>query len=1137
MNSLKFIRKKQPANKSPTSIKSLLLLHRFIIPFLVLFIGLVISYFNWDVTSKSRENELRSYFEYRARDINTHIIQRIIGYEQILRSARGLYNASANVNRAEFRSFVNSLRLEKNFQNFQGVGYPLIIQPAQIKKHVAAIREEDFPEYRIWPEGKRETYTSIIYLKLFKNLNLRVFGNNLFSEPVRCKVMETVRDANGINLDGHEWSVLINSTPQLESRMVNSTVSIIVFVGLSLSLLLTIISWLILNNRKQTIKTNAERENVLAQLTEEIKRRQIIFEQSTDGIVVIDPRTARFIEFNTAAHRQLGYTREEFAVLINADVETKETYKKAKSTMARVMKEGRVDFETLQKTKSGEIRNILVTAQNIDNSGRPVYHCLWRDITEQKLAENKLRESELRFEQITESAGELIWEVDTDGVYTYVNPIVKELLGYNPDELIGIKHFYDFFEPEHREELKQGALAAIVRKEKIKSFINCCIHKDGRKVFFSTCGFPMLDEKNNLIGYRGVDVDITEYKHFLESLKNNEQKFMALAEQSPNLIFINYNGRYVYVNKKCVDALGYSKEEFYSDDFDFFNLVAEEYKELTRQNKYKLLQGIAIEPHDYALISKNGKRMEVILSIELIDYAGDKQFMGTAMDITERKHAEAGLSESERKTRALLDAIPDLIFRIDRDGTYLDYKADRSDLYAQSEQTIIGKKNRDITPPEFADLIDRYIGQTLESGELQEFEYQMIIPMHGLRDYEARMVPSGKDEVITFVRNITDRKRAEEGLKISEIKFRNIVEGTRAILFSVNKRGIFTYLNEAACYKLGMNLQDILGKFYLRFVHIESRSITHSTFSEQIVNPTPNISIDVRLMPKSGNNTWLNLLVNPIYKDGIIEGLSAVGLDITDRKEVEAGIKVKNEQLVKLNSEKDKFFSIIAHDLRSPFNGLLNLTELMSDSRENFSPAEFADYSKLLNESARILYKLLENLLEWAQVQKGSIDFTPIDLYLSKIVSQNIDIIYQRALQKRIKILNEIDNTQRVFADEKMIDTVFRNLLSNAVKFTKIDGKVVVKSERSNNGTIEVSVEDNGVGINEKDIIRLFKLEEKVSSVGTEGEPSTGLGLLLCKEFIEMHGGKIWVESKEGKGSKFIFTLRKSILNSTQAVT
>ncbi len=245
----------------------------------------------------------------------------------------------------------------------------------------------------------------------------------------------------------------------------------------------------------------------------------------------------------------------------------------------------------------------------------------------------------------------------------------------------------------------------------------------------------------------------------------------------------------------------------------------------------------------------------------------------------------------------------------------------------------------------------------------------------------------------------------------------------------------------------------------------------------------------------------------------------------TERNMAEEKIKISNKGLLKLNAEKDKFFSIIAHDLKSPFSGFLNLTELMADSTEKYSLAEFAEYSKTLNEAARHLYKLLENLLEWAQMQKGSISFLPKEFNLSTIALQNIEIISQRALQKKITIINEIPDSEIVYADEKMIGTVLRNLISNAVKFTRTGGRIIAKSERTFNRTLTVSVADNGVGIPENDLARLFKIEEKVSSRGTEDEPSTGLGLILCKEFVEKNGGKIWVESKEGVGSTFYFTL------------
>ena len=242
-------------------------------------------------------------------------------------------------------------------------------------------------------------------------------------------------------------------------------------------------------------------------------------------------------------------------------------------------------------------------------------------------------------------------------------------------------------------------------------------------------------------------------------------------------------------------------------------------------------------------------------------------------------------------------------------------------------------------------------------------------------------------------------------------------------------------------------------------------------------------------------------------------------------KKAEAEIKTKNEELLKTNSEKDKFFSIIAHDLRSPLHGLLGLTEMMANGTEVFTETEMFEQSKHLYSSVSNLNKLIENLFEWAQIQRGVMSFNPKEFALESVVQRSIDALYQSAAQKSIAIKNEIEEGVNIIADEKMIETVLRNLLSNAVKFTKRGGLVVIKTKNQDNKSIEISVSDNGVGIPDSKLKRLFKVEEKVGSKGTEGELSTGLGLLLCKEFVVKNGGKIWVESNLARGSIFTFSL------------
>jgi PAS domain S-box-containing protein len=266
-----------------------------------------------------------------------------------------------------------------------------------------------------------------------------------------------------------------------------------------------------------------------------------------------------------------------------------------------------------------------------------------------------------------------------------------------------------------------------------------------------------------------------------------------------------------------------------------------------------------------------------------------------------------------------------------------------------------------------------------------------------------------------------------------------------------------------------------------------------------------------------------------VYSESDVKFLDLIGSQIAvaiERKLFDEEIQKRNTQLSRINSEKDKFFSIIAHDLRSPFHGLLGLTGLMATEIHKMSSEEITESSKSLNNLVGNLYSLLENLLQWAQMQRGEISFIPRKFNLSGIALHNIRLILERAMQKGIIIINEISLTELVFADEQMINAIFRNLLSNAVKFTRRDGKVIVRAKKVNNGMVEISISDTGVGISESNIKKLFKIEEKVSSIGTEGELSTGLGLFICKEFVEKHGGQIWVESRKNVGSTFFFTLK-----------
>jgi len=275
-----------------------------------------------------------------------------------------------------------------------------------------------------------------------------------------------------------------------------------------------------------------------------------------------------------------------------------------------------------------------------------------------------------------------------------------------------------------------------------------------------------------------------------------------------------------------------------------------------------------------------------------------------------------------------------------------------------------------------------------------------------------------------------------------------------------------------------------------------------------------------------GKRKLLDTLKTPYwYSDGTLIGLLGISRDITERKNAENEIKLKNEELSKLNSEKDKFFSIIAHDLRSPFTGFLGLTDVMARNVHNMSMNQIHDFAVNIKTSATNLFRLLNNLLEWSQIQKGIVPFSPSIVNFYTLADECVNLIKEAALSKEIEIELNVPIDLELNADKNMLQTVIRNFVSNAIKFTPKKGKVNISAKLKDGEAIEISIVDTGIGMNQQMIDNLFRIDVRTTRKGTEGELSTGLGLLLCKEFIEKHNGKIWVVSTVGIGTIFNFSL------------
>ncbi|NBC81831.1 MAG: tetratricopeptide repeat protein [Bacteroidetes bacterium] len=252
-------------------------------------------------------------------------------------------------------------------------------------------------------------------------------------------------------------------------------------------------------------------------------------------------------------------------------------------------------------------------------------------------------------------------------------------------------------------------------------------------------------------------------------------------------------------------------------------------------------------------------------------------------------------------------------------------------------------------------------------------------------------------------------------------------------------------------------------------------------------------------------------------------------IDKAYNKSTLANLKLKKSETIlkELVATKDKFFSIIAHDLRGPIAGLMNLTGVLSTNYDELTDTELKEANESIHDSAKNLYTLLDNLLHWSRIQTGRIHFKPSKIDIHEIVQQNIDLLVIAAHEKKIQVDNNVQPNTFVNGDMEMVDTIFRNLINNGIKFTNPNGKICIEADNKDDRYWLCRVQDNGVGMNEDVQGSLFRVDKQISMSGTSSESGTGLGLILCKEFIQKNKGEIWVNSKINKGTTFYFTLPK----------
>jgi len=504
-------------------------------------------------------------------------------------------------------------------------------------------------------------------------------------------------------------------------------------------------------------------------------------------------------------------------------------------------------------------------------------------------------------------------------------------------------------------------------------------------------------------------------------------------------------------------------------------------------------------------------------------------------EINERKLAEDALSESERKYRLLAQNSSDVIWTLDNDYRFTYISPSIYQLRGLTCEEAMLENIQETMTLSSQEVVNKAIVEVRENERIKNYlPVQVEIEQYHKDGHliwveiSIRAMVDDHGEKFGYIgisRDITKRKMAENALRDSEETFRSLADMAKVSISIVADVGglKYLYVNEEWSRVHGYSKEEAQ--------NLKPIDVVAPDFRQQILDNAvkrlegeelPN-NYELKAFTKSGMIKYLDFS-STIINFQNQKAFLTTSIDITDRKKAEEALRKSEAMLRDLIAQKDKVFSIIAHDLKSPFNSIMGFSELLIDQINAKDYDGIEEYAKIIGQSSQRAMDLLINLLEWARAQTGRMEFNPQVFDLVDLIGENLKLFYVIASQKEITINKVLPDKITVFADKPMIATVLRNLISNAIKFTKQSGEITIFAERFAQET-RVSVSDNGIGISSERLKKLFCIDQSESTRGTNNETGTGLGLILCKEFVEKHGGKIWVESEIGKGSTFFFEI------------
>ncbi len=869
------------------------------------------------------------------------------------------------------------------------------------------------------------------------------------------------------------------------------------------------------------IRNITERKIAEKKLAASEERYRLLFQSAAEGIVVVDVETRELKIVNDAACRMFEYSEQEMTRMSIKDLHPPESQANIISEFESHAQGNRppsVDIPCLRKNGTVFYANIFNAVAYIDDRKHNIGFIT--DVTAQKEAINKTK----LLAHAMESVNDCVSITDLNDNLTFVNNAFCKTYGYENDELIGrnialvrsVNNPADLAKEILSRTLSGGWTGELFNKRENGEEFPCYLSAS-----------VIYDDEKNPTGLLGVSSDITGRKAAEESLKKSEGKFRSLAEQSPNMIFINSNGKIAYANAKCSELTGYSKEEFYADDFNFLTLIAPEYQEIIAQNYANQSKGENSTETEYEIITKDKKRINAIIITQSIDYEGGKAILGTVTDITERKKAAEYIINSELQFRSVWENTAEAMRLTKEDGTIVLVNEAFSKLVEIDQSVLAGNSLDVIYKPEKKRHIIKKHKDCFVSRSV-EIHIEKKITLWNDREVWLEITNSflqfekQPPLLLGIFRNITERKWAEEELHNSEIRMRTLVHTIPDLVMLKDLNGVYLSCNKMFERLFGAKEADIVGKTDYDFVDKELADFFRKNDLLAIEAGKPTSNEEWLTFADDGHRALLETIKTPMFDAaGSPIGVLGIGRDITDHKRMLDELITAKDKAEQMNRVKTNFMNNMSHEMRTPLVAILGYSQFLLSEIRNTDQIEML--SDIENSGQRLL-NTINSILDLTRVESDLYKLTLTEVDLVKKTGDALERMSVSAVNKDLYLRIE-KKAENVFSmlDTKSFNKIIENLISNAIKYTEKGGitlevdKYIVEGEKWS----VIKVIDTGIGISKTSLNIIFEEFRQASEGLNRQFEGSGLGLTITKKFVDLMNGKIAVESELGKGSTF----------------